>query len=322
MGVGATGPPHYLYNLDQALALNPKLVIVGFYFGNDIWDSAAFVYRREEVPKKMGAWRKAFLDKNPTFKAFLKQQLPEAKRKWREAARILEPGYSKVPNADGREETKTVNNEATIVQFLRENSKLYGFFRLAKSMLTNSVVRKGRHDAGTRADPEFWDELCDYAANTSGVVCHETADLQTVLDKRLRILDERTLGAGMEIALDVLVEIRDRLHETKTDYLVGLIPSKEYIFTQALPGRFEDIDSSFVELRNQEGRIRDQVMRELDGLGIPYLDLLPALIREVRQNRAIYPASSQSHPNTHGYGIIAQSIAQYLREAGWGHVGC
>ena len=90
----------------------------------------------------------------------------------------------------------------------------------------------------------------------------------------------------------------------------------------ALPGRFEDIDSSFLELRNQEGRIRDQVMRELDGLGIPYLDLLPALIREVRQNRAIYPASGQSHPNTHGYGIIAQSIAQYLQEVGWGHVGC
>jgi lysophospholipase L1-like esterase len=322
MAVGATGPPHYLYTLDQALSLKPKLVIVGFYFGNDFWDSAAFVYRRKQIPDNMVAWRQAFRDNNPDLEAIFTQQYPRAVRKSLEAARILEPGFSKTPYAAGPGETKMVAEATNSVGFLRENSKLYGFIRLAKATLTNSLVWKGRHETRIRADPAFWDELCDYATNTPGVVCYEKTDVQTVLDTRLRIRDERILEAGMEITLDVLAKIQNRLRERKTEYLVVLIPTKEYIYTQALPGRFEGVDPSFLRLGDQEGRSRDQVKRELTVFGVPHLDLLPALVRAVRNSRPVYPASSQSHPSTEGYRIIAQSIAQYLQEANWGDIGC
>lgn len=316
MAVGATGPPRYLHNLDQALVLNPKLVIVGLYFGNDFWDSAEFVYHRARVPEDLEAWRQVFRESNPAFAAFMEKLYPATMQRSLDAATILEPGFSKA-SPSVREQRASEQNESGIRNFFRDNSKLYGFLRLAKSMATNSVVREGRHEARSRADPEFWKELCDYAAKTLGVVCYETANVQTVLDTRLRIRDERVLQAGFETALNALSKIRDRLQERSIDYLVILIPSKEYIYTQALPGRFDDVDPTFAALGEQEGRIRDRVRQELKALDISYHDLLPDLILEVQRDRPIYPASSQSHPNSLGYGVIAKSIAQYLRKVGW-----
>ncbi len=311
MAVGATGPPHYLLNLDQALALSPELVIVGFYFGNDFWNSVFFVHHQERVPETLTAWREAFQAKRPAFKALFEQIYPAAVRKSLEAARILEPGFSRDPNLAERPDD-SFDKRHSVGAFLRENLKLYGFVRLVKSMATNSIVREGRHEARERADPRFWGELCAYAAKTPGVVCYETKNMQTVLDTRLRIRDARIIDAGIEIAVDVLVQIRDRLRKAKTSYLVVFIPSKEYVYAQALPGRFDDVDPAFKTLSNQEGQAREKVKTILRDLGIPIHDALPDMVREIQAGRAIYPASSQSHPNSHGYEVIAQSIAQYL----------
>lgn len=41
MSNGAYGPVHYRELLRRGLELRPQLVVVGFYFGNDLWDAAA-----------------------------------------------------------------------------------------------------------------------------------------------------------------------------------------------------------------------------------------------------------------------------------------
>ncbi|MHA1872084.1 MAG: SGNH/GDSL hydrolase family protein [Promethearchaeota archaeon] len=44
MGVGGYGPAQYYYLLDKALSLKPKIIIIGLYLGNDLWDSYNMVY--------------------------------------------------------------------------------------------------------------------------------------------------------------------------------------------------------------------------------------------------------------------------------------
>ena len=45
LSVGGYGPPQYYYLLkSKALKLNPSLIMAGFYFGNDVFDSYKFVY--------------------------------------------------------------------------------------------------------------------------------------------------------------------------------------------------------------------------------------------------------------------------------------
>ncbi len=41
MSNGAYGPVHYRELLRRGIQLKPKLVVVGFYFGNDLWDATA-----------------------------------------------------------------------------------------------------------------------------------------------------------------------------------------------------------------------------------------------------------------------------------------
>ena len=48
LGLGGYGPPDYLYLLETlAPRLAPSLVIVGLYFGNDLYDAVEHVYARE-----------------------------------------------------------------------------------------------------------------------------------------------------------------------------------------------------------------------------------------------------------------------------------
>lgn len=45
MGVGGLGPPEYRYLLHaRAKLLNPELIFIGFYFGNDLYDSYEFYH--------------------------------------------------------------------------------------------------------------------------------------------------------------------------------------------------------------------------------------------------------------------------------------
>ena len=150
-----------------------------------------------------------------------------------ESAMILEPGFSKASTRGSRAHDTAASDggQDTVIGFLGENSKLYGFLRLAKAMVTNSVLRRGRHDARTRANPRFRHELCSYVARTSRVVCCDSADVQTVLDTRGRVKDKPTLQAGLETTLDVLRRIQVRLGEKGIGYLVILIPTKEYVYT-------------------------------------------------------------------------------------------
>ena len=44
MAYGGYGPTHYLLLLNEAIVMHPKLIIVTFYTGNDLFDSYDHVY--------------------------------------------------------------------------------------------------------------------------------------------------------------------------------------------------------------------------------------------------------------------------------------
>src|SRR2546425_6494051 len=44
MGVGGYGPIQYWILMDKALSLSPKVIVVGLYFGNDLYDAYSTTY--------------------------------------------------------------------------------------------------------------------------------------------------------------------------------------------------------------------------------------------------------------------------------------
>ena len=45
-----------------------------------------------------------------------------------------------------------------------------------------------------------------------------------------------------------------------------------------------------------------------------FIDLTPALVRETRQGRLTYNAIRDTHLNRHGATVVAQALAEALRE--------
>ena len=70
LGLGGYSPVQYAYLLsEKALQLKPSLVLVGFYYGNDLYDAAQLVYThnywdslRSELPLQLGDLRTVDLD--------------------------------------------------------------------------------------------------------------------------------------------------------------------------------------------------------------------------------------------------------------------
>jgi hypothetical protein len=54
------------------------------------------------------------------------------------------------------------------------------------------------------------------------------------------------------------------------------------------------------------------VRRDLETLGIPVLDPLPALAEAIVTRRGIYPRSADGHPLAAGYEVYARTVYDYM----------
>ncbi len=74
MSMGGYGSVHYRVLLDKALMLRPRVIVVGLYFGNDLWDAYRMVYTTENYGD---------LRLRPTPECLLEDSIePRAKRLW------------------------------------------------------------------------------------------------------------------------------------------------------------------------------------------------------------------------------------------------
>jgi lysophospholipase L1-like esterase len=308
MAVGATGPGRYRYLVDQALELEPRWVLTGFYVGNDLWNSLHEYYILN-VPGM--EWR----PKDPANVRAIEARAKVVNEEFMDAARYLTyepPAGAKQGGARGGRERGPALSP---VRLLQDHSRIWGAARAIKGGI------RDRSRSGERFDRRHWEQLVQAARSDPGLVVYESSRVKTILHPGHRFLGENIerdsiLQEGLDLSLQTLRQIDHEVKAGGARHMVVLIPSKEFVYAEALdpaPGA----GSVMAALARNEVEIWNQTKTFLSTNGIDFVDALPEMRRGVADGARLYPYSTQSHPDTPGYERIARAVARALDERGF-----
>lgn len=286
MSLPGYGPGHSVLQLDDALSLNPGLVIVAPYFGNDFFDAYKLAVRHPEL----GDFLPVALRGAATA---LERQRPLEQ----DVLFLYEPGQPSAPP-----------KPSAARRLIAEHVKVYGLLRALKyrfmAARTPSLLLSREFSSAANA---LSPAQRQFASPLDGL------DWRTILTApyRGRVLDDRDprIRFGFEIARYTVRAISERCRAARADLLVVLIPTKESVFWPrvAAPDRHPGLR----QLVADEGRLRQEWISDLRANRVKYLDVLDAL--RVAPTQPYYE-DVDGHPNETGQRIIAAAVAARLKE--------
>lgn len=274
MGRGGYGIIQYRHQLEEALSLEPHLVIVALYFGNDLFDAYSLAYgltAHESLRHPDPAVREEIMG----------SAYPDLQRMFFDRLAYQQSG-------------------SRPVQWITEKTALGRLF-----------ARLTRTPAGSAADRAWVSEHpADgfvYEGGASSTVFHTSYRVAAV-DVSLPKVRE-----GLRITREVLVDLGRRASEVPdTDLLVLLIPTKERIFARAVSSAGIPTPHSYVRGVSEELKISFGLIALMKQHGIPYLDLLPVFEEAVARGEVIFPANVDGHFTPLGYRRLAEAVASEL----------
>lgn len=278
MGRGGYAVLQYLHQLDDALSLEPRWIVIAFYFGNDLYDAYSIAYDLE---------------------AHVARRHPEPAIR----SQIESSDY---PNVQQMFFDRIAYQRSSVrpLQWLRENTALG---RLV-AQLTRRPADASADRAWAAAHPR---DGFVYRGENISTVFHTAYRLAAVDTSQAKIRE------GIRITHQALLEIASRVaREPDTELLVVLLPTKERGFVKAVAASGIPAPASFVQSVSQEARVADDLTALMDEHGIRHLDMLPALERAVARGEAIFPTNVDGHFTADGYRLIAHEVARRLDGAG------
>lgn len=290
---GGYGPAHSLILLNEAIALQPDIIIEAFYAGNDLYDSFNIVYNLEQLPELKSADAQV---QARVRKAELARPIDE------HVARMFRMGRADAPEvapARGRFSPRTL---------LSEYSKIYGILRSFKHQYYRYFA--SRHD---NSPSEEWEKAKALAeAHPAYTQICSDGPIKTILTNEYRLsaldLKDPRIAEGLQISLGAIKRIHERCSEENIRFLVVLIPTKETVFREFL----KDPSQSYHSLIENEEQFRTTTKDFLAANGIEYLNSLPALREQLATGTQPYRVSWDGHPNGHGHNAIAKLLFEHL----------
>ena len=286
MAFGGYGTAHSLLQLEEAIELAPRLVILAVYFGNDFADNFWVAMRNERI------------------KSFLSREAPS------ELARLdrLESLEARVARVSVMRKSRGKKSPSALKSFLSDYSALYSLGRVLQNHLSSAW--RGR-------DPMLADDFDKAVRNLTDrdlqyCSVFEDRGWRTILTGPYRGLvndrDDMRIQAGYDLTSRILLEIRERLDTNKIRLLVVLLPTKESVFAS----RVSNIEAhvGLAKLVTDERENREGLIRFMELQDIHYLDTLPFLQRSASQP---YFHSANGHPNALGHEIIAREVGYAAR---------
>src|SRR4030095_10174267 len=279
MGMGGFGPAQYKALLPQALRLSPKIIVVGFYFGNDIYDAYHMAYQFE-------------------------------------AHRYLRSGAAGDLSVDtvGDKSNLFWNEEkqfhATFGRTSLAGLSLWLREHLAIGRLLNRThLWPGAKDVDYEID-KSWAGLHP----DRGAIC-DLPGQETVFTTAYRLagldLDEPRIAEGLRISQELLSQMQIETEANHTKLIVLLLPTKETVYARAQNRKLK-LDATYQKLVDMEARIRAAIIFTCQNKHISYVDALPQLTAALDHGERLYPTTTESHPNARGYFVIASAVKENL----------
>jgi len=285
MACGGYGTAHYLLLTQEALALRPDLIIIGFYAANDLADTFMLVYDRGQLPDLK------------THDAAALERINDAMRSAR-------------PLTEAWEQTRDAARGGGFLLFARDSlsvhSKLYGFVR-ALHRWSRAEDRAG----DVQRTVTDWRRIRRLVSrvNPDLLFAVERGAVRTVLTPRGRLIDQNDprIQEGLRMSLGALRRIRERA-DGQARVLVLLIPTKELVFFEWVKKHSRALPQALLHLGANESAIWVTVKDYLDRNGIDWIDALPAMRACLDQGRNPYFIDDDGHSSTYGYECIADLL--------------
>ncbi len=277
MSLGGYGPLEYAYLAREAKDLKPRLMIVGIYFGNDLFDNWEFYQSDKSYP------------------------VPAALL---EPANVLErerPLEDKVFQFFSMGDTKAKKAFSGFRDFIKTDSALWGFFRAIRLELKGNQIGALDLEFG-KAVSSLTPKQRDYASVFEG------EDWRTIFTSRYRLAAEDSTDArivvGRWLTEWAIEDIQKTANSIGASLLFVLLPTKEAVFAD----RVENPESHeyFEELIANETSHRQHFAEIFSAKGIPYVDARDGLARSSLQP---YFENANGHPNAAGHAAIAKAVS-------------
>jgi lysophospholipase L1-like esterase len=291
LAFGGYGPGEYRVLLDDALSLDPELILVGIYAGNDFADAYNWVYVDGRDPDLVAT--DAAIHRGITHAEEERGPLAH----WSEETR-----YAKKSLAGSR-------MRRWLHVYLQERSKLVSLWQ----QLTWNLEHGGTWREGDR-EPDSWSEVRAIASRSdpSLLLPFESKGVKTVFTPRARrsVVDtgDPRIAEGLRLSVDLLRDMAHRV-DGRARMAVVSIPTKELAFSARVARVGEPAPVALTELVAAERSARQQLAAALDASGIHVIDALATLKTTVADGRNPYPADWDGHPNAVGHDAIARAVA-------------
>lgn len=281
MALPGYGPVQYWVLTEEALEFSPRVVIIGLYFGNDLWDAYRSVYTLEA--------HEPFRD--PSAGPELAQDTVGPR------AKALEDEWTDYQEPFRSEWGAWLHGQSAFIRLLHSR----GFWP--------ATIQPWRYfHVGKAWSADF---------PNHGAV-YENGSVRTVFKTAYRLLaldfDEPRIVEGMRITKEVLLLMRERMSEAGVELRIVLIPTKEMVYASEMERSSPPPDETYIRLTQMEARARDALRSFCNENGIYQVDALPSLRTAIGRGVQIYPQGSDGHPIAQGYSIVSEVVLRALRQ--------
>lgn len=290
MAFGGYGPAHSLILLQEAMELNPKLIIEAFYAGNDLYDSFSIVYERKQLPE-------------------LRSSDPDMLKSVA-ALEDIEPFIERINRLFTMGNTE--RESTALKDFIAEHSAFYGLLRAVKSNY-KYIFRKLPNKSID------WNSIENFA-NQKKEYCQvfDNGQFRTVFTPEYRLcaldLKDHRILEGLRISLEAIVKMNDHALHDKISFIVLLIPTKELVFKDIIWRDMVNIKKSYQDLVTNEELFWQRTKEYLQERGIVFIDGLQALKECLENGKQPYPISWDDHTNAIGHRAIAELVLSKIKE--------
>ena len=294
MGVPGTGPLQSREILRQALQLHPKVIIFGFYLGNDLLDDFFFAEKNEKLSE--------FLTAKDIADVTQAEHAEDLKGK-------VDVLFNRAMAANPPQPTEHLSNLGRIRNILGDNSRLYAFLRSLKKLWFDAPPREL-----AVLDPRYEDAVAGILEYQRPYVTpFSEGGWKTVFTSPYRFavvdLADVRVRAGLSIAKQTMLAMNQICQDNGIHFIVALLPTKETIFRRKVhdTSRYE----LYAGLVQYEDEIRAQLKALFEEHRVDFVDPLPRL-----QDADVQPnfENADGHPNVAGQEIIAAAIYDFLEQ--------
>lgn len=274
MGVHGYGLAQYFYLLDKALTFKPKLILVGIYMGNDIFDSYNVVYHYQGWDKFRSL---DFIDNQPAPTGYLKEV--------------------KTPLKGLRD-------------FLRKKSVFYKFLGQRTRIFREKIGLSKPLTIGTR-NWSINDENVSLLYDKRSEI--KTLFWVGSRVKGVNKNDTK-IQEGLRLTKVFISEIKRKIKKDNpnTKLAMVLIPSKESVYAKIISedGYKNEIFSKIIE---DEDYLKKDLLKHCERENIVCIDILFPLEEALRNGVKIYKETWDEHPTKEGYMEYAKAIFTFVK---------